>query len=110
MYLCMEAMFWTAVGFVCYAYVGYPLLLMLMGLVHNRPVQKGPFEPKVSFIITAYNEEKRIREKLLNTLQQDYPRESLEMVVASDCSTDGTDDLVRSFASSGVRLVRLDTK
>ena len=110
MYLCMEAMFWTAVGFVCYAYVGYPLLLMLMGLVRNRPVEKGPVQPKVSFIITAYNEEKRIREKLLNTLQQVYPRDSLEVVVASDCSTDGTDDLVRSFASSGVRLVRLNTK
>src|SRR5262249_49743273 len=72
--------------------------------------QKGPFQPKVSFIITAYNEEKRIHKKLLNTLQQDYPRESLEVVVASDCSTDGTDELVRSFASSGVRLVRLNTK
>jgi len=107
---CIETIFWVSVGFVFYAYVGYPLLLMLMGLVRNRPVEKGPFQPKVSFIITAYNEEKRIREKLLNTLQQDYPRASLEVVVASDCSTDGTDDLVRSFASSGVRLVRLNTK
>jgi len=103
-------MFWAAIGFVCYAYVGYPLLLLLIGLVRNRPVQKGPFQPKVSFIITAYNEEGRIHEKLLNTFQQDYPRELLEVVVASDCSTDGTDDLVRSFASSGVRLVRLKTK
>ena len=110
MYLCVQTVFWTVIGFVCYAYVGYPLLLMLIGLVRNRPVQKGPFQPKVSFIITAYNEEKRIHEKLLNTLQQGYPRESLEVVVASDCSTDGTDDLVRSFASSGVRFVRLNTK
>lgn len=109
-YLSMQTLFWTAIGFVCYAYVGYPLLLMLMGLVRNRPVQKGPFLPKVSFIITAYNEEKRIHEKLLNTLQQDYPRESLEMIVASDCSTDETDNLVRSFSSSGVRLVRLNMK
>jgi cellulose synthase/poly-beta-1,6-N-acetylglucosamine synthase-like glycosyltransferase len=110
MYLCAQTVFWTAIGFVCYAYVGYPLLLMLMGLVRNRPVEKGPFQPKVSFIITAYNEEKRIHEKLLNTLQQDYPRESLEVVVASDYSTDGTDDLVRSFAPSGIRLIRSKTK
>jgi len=107
---CIEAVFWVSIGFVSYAYAGYPLLLMLIGLVRNRPIKKAPFQPTVSFIITAYNEEQRIREKLLNTLQQDYPRESLDVVVASDCSTDGTDDLVRSFASSDVRLVRLNTK
>lgn len=107
---CIETVFWVSIGFVFYAYAGYPLLLMLIGLVWNRPIKKAPFQPTVSFIITAYNEEKRIREKLLNTLQQDYPRESLDMVVASDCSTDGTDDLVRSFESSGIRLVRSDTK
>jgi glycosyltransferase involved in cell wall biosynthesis len=106
----LEIIFWSAVGFVGYAYLGYPLLLMLLGVVRNRPVEKGPYRPTVSFIITAYNEEKRIREKLLNTLQQDYPRESFDVVVASDCSTDGTDDLVRSFSSSGVRLLRLNTK
>jgi len=107
---CIETIFWLSVGFVFYAYAGYPLLLMLIGTVRNRPVEKGPFRPTVSFVITAYNEEQRIREKLLNTLQQDYPRESLDIVVASDCSTDGTDDLVRSFESSGVRLLRLSTK
>ncbi len=108
--VCMQTAFWISIGFICYAYIGYPLLLMLIGVVRNRPVEKGPCRPTVSFIVTAYNEEKRIREKLLNTLQQDYPRESFDVVVASDCSTDGTDDLVRSFSSSGVRLVRLNTK
>jgi cellulose synthase/poly-beta-1,6-N-acetylglucosamine synthase-like glycosyltransferase len=106
----VQIVFWLATGFVCYAYLGYPLLLMLIGAVRNRPVEKGPYRPTVSFIITAYNEEKRIREKLLNTLKQDYPRELLDLVVASDCSTDGTDDLVRSFESFGIRLVRSDTK
>ena len=107
---CIETVFWVSVGFVFYAYAGYPLLLMLIGLVRNRPIKKAPFQPTVSFIITAYNEEKRIGEKLLNTLRQDYPRELLDLVVASDCSTDTTDDLVRSFESSGIRLVRSDTK
>ena len=106
----IETVFWASVGFVLYAYAGYPLLLMLIGLVRNRPIKKEPFQPRVSFIITAYNEEQRIREKLHNTLQQDYPRELFDVVVASDCSTDGTDDLVRSFSSSGVRLIRLNIK
>lgn len=107
---CIETIFWVSVGFIFYAYAGYPLLLMLIGLVRNRPVRKAPFEPTVSFIVTAYNEEKRIGEKLRNTLRQDYPRPLLDLVVASDCSTDTTDDLVRSFESSGIRLVRAGTK
>ncbi|MCI0564195.1 MAG: glycosyltransferase family 2 protein, partial [Nitrososphaera sp.] len=62
--------------------------------------------PTVSFIITAYNEEARIREKIENTLQQNYPPDRFEIVIASDCSTDGTDDIVRSYESRGVRLLR----
>lgn len=103
---CMLSIFWVSVTFVFYAYMGYPLLLMAIGVLHSRPVRKAPHHPMVSLIITAYNEEKRIREKLDNTLRQDYPRERLDIVVASDCSTDGTDDLVRSYGPSGVRLVR----
>ncbi len=76
----METVFWFATGFVFYAYLGYPLLLMAIGMVRNRPVKKGPYQPTVSFIITAYNEEKRIREKLLNALQQYYPRDRFEIV------------------------------
>ena len=61
--------------------------------------------PRVSFIITAHNEEARIAEKIENTLRQDYPAEALEIIVASDCSTDGTDDIVRAYGPR-VRLVR----
>jgi glycosyltransferase involved in cell wall biosynthesis len=101
-----ELMFWGGIVFVLYAYVGYPLALMALAVVRNRPVQKGNITPCVSFIITAYNEERRIAAKLANSLQLDYPRESLEIVVASDCSADGTDDIVRAQAALGVRLIR----
>ncbi|ULA65121.1 MAG: Glycosyl transferase [Nitrospira sp.] len=107
---CMLSIFWVSVVFVFYAYIGYPLLLMTIGILRNRPVRKASNHPAVALIITAYNEEKRIREKLENTLRQDYPRERLDIVVASDCSTDGTDDLVRSYGPSGVRLVRSTAK
>jgi glycosyltransferase involved in cell wall biosynthesis len=106
----LQTVFWLSIGFVAYAYVGYPLLLLLIGLVRSRSVRKAPIQPSVSFIITVYNEERRIREKLQNTLRFEYPRERLEIVVASDCSSDATDDIVRSFERSGVRLVRSDTK
>lgn len=60
----------------------------------------------VSFIITAYNEQNRIREKIENTLEMNYPREHLEILVASDCSNDDTDEIVKSFESKGIRLIR----
>ncbi|MFO0754204.1 MAG: glycosyltransferase family 2 protein [Thermodesulfovibrionales bacterium] len=101
-----ESVFWGCVAFIFYAYFGYPLLLAALSLFRRKTVRKGSFLPKVSFIITAYNEEKRIREKIGNTLQQDYPEDRREIIVASDCSTDGTDAIVRSFGSRGVRLVR----
>jgi glycosyltransferase involved in cell wall biosynthesis len=106
----MQTVFWTAIFFIFYAYLGYPILLMIVALFRNRPVRKGDIAPAVSFIITAYNEEKRIREKIENTLKQDYPRESMEILVASDCSDDRTDEIVRCFESSGVRLVRVEKR
>jgi cellulose synthase/poly-beta-1,6-N-acetylglucosamine synthase-like glycosyltransferase len=66
--------------------------------------------PALSLIITAYNEEDRIREKLENTLELDYPRDRLEVIVASDFSTDATDSIVDGYASRGIRLVRADER
>ena len=99
-------------AFLCgYSYFIYPLLLKL---VPARKVNPGRSDdaalPTVSIIITVYNEEKRIRGKLDNTLLIDYPEANLEVIVASDCSTDATDSIVESFAKSGVRLVRADER
>jgi glycosyltransferase involved in cell wall biosynthesis len=71
-------------------------------------VTRAAITPRVSFIITAHNEGARIREKLDNTLAQSYPHDLLEIIVASDCSTDATDDIVRSYSDRAplVRLVR----
>jgi glycosyltransferase involved in cell wall biosynthesis len=101
-----QIVFWTSGLFIFYAYLGYPLLLMALSVFRNRPVRRGNITPTVSFIITAYNEEKRIREKIENALKQDYPGDKLEILVASDCSRDRTDEIVRSYQSHGIRLVR----
>lgn len=85
--------------------MGYPLLLILLSKIRNRPVAKGNIVSNVSFIITAYNEEKRIREKIEDTLKQDYPKDRIEIIIASDCSDDRTDKIVKSYESQGVRLV-----
>jgi cellulose synthase/poly-beta-1,6-N-acetylglucosamine synthase-like glycosyltransferase len=101
-----ETLFWGSMLFIFYAYFGYPMCLLLLSVFRNRPVQKGVITPSVSFIITAYNEEKRIREKIENTLALNYPKEKIEIIVASDCSSDGTDDIVCAYGSKGIRLVR----
>jgi glycosyltransferase involved in cell wall biosynthesis len=101
-----EWIFWGSLLFVFYAYAGYLLALLALSCFRSRPVLTGNIQPMVSFIVTAYNEGARIKEKIENSLQQQYPRERLEIVVASDCSSDQTDEIVQSYASSGVRLIR----
>ena len=100
-----ETWFWVSVALVVYAYLGYPCALMAISLVRNRPVLKARASPDVSFIITVHNEADRMAEKLENTLAQSYPADRLEIIVASDCSTDATDAIVASYAPR-VRLVR----
>jgi hypothetical protein len=103
----LTVLFWGAVLFVAYAYAGYPLALWLLA-ARKAPPAKGTETicPRVSFVISAYNEARRLPEKLRNTLALEYPRERLQVIVASDCSTDATDEIAASFAAQGVSLVR----
>lgn len=108
----MEFFFYTT-GFLCaYSYFIYPAILMLLPARHSPVVtdKKSVRIPRLSLIITVHNEADRIREKLENTRQLDYPREMLEIIVASDFSTDDTDSIVESHAEQGVRLVRADQR
>jgi len=105
--MALQIVFWSSIGLIFYAYLGYPILLKVLSVLRQRPVRKGIHVPRVSCIITVHNEETRIRLKIENTLKQDYPLKKLEIIVASDCSSDGTDAIVRSYESYGVRLVRL---
>ena len=102
----VEIIFWTAVVAIAYTYAGYPLLLMLISRLRGKPVQQREFTPSATVIIAAYNEERDLTAKLENTLALDYPQSKLEILVTSDCSTDRTDEIVRSFAPRGVRLHR----
>jgi len=105
-----EIVFWVSVALITYAYVGYPLALSVVSLLRTRRVEKADVSPSVTFIITAYNEEKRIAEKLENTLKLVYPRSKLEILVASDCSSDKTDEIVKSYGERGIQLVRASVR
>lgn len=105
-----EVVFWMSAAALFYTYAGYPILLALVSAIRPRQVKRGEVEPTVSVIVTAYNEERDLAAKLENTLALDYPRELLEIIVASDCSTDRTDEIVGDFAAQGVRLHRQETR
>lgn len=105
-YVTAQIVFWTGVCILAYVYLGYPLLVYLMSRVFPKITKRGYIEPNVTVLITAFNEEKAIREKLENTLCIEYPAEKLEILVASDGSTDRTDEIVKEFATRGVKLFR----
>jgi cellulose synthase/poly-beta-1,6-N-acetylglucosamine synthase-like glycosyltransferase len=102
----MQVIFWASVALLFYTYVGYALLVMIASRLRPRRVHKEDWSPTVTVIITAYNEERDIGAKLENTLALDYPQDKLEIIVASDCSSDRTDEIVRGYAERGVRLHR----
>jgi len=106
----MQFVFWAAVVLVVYPYVVYPLLVSIWGVVRPRPVRRAPIEPTVSVLIPAHNEADVIEATLNAMLAQDYPRSKLQILVASDGSEDGTDDIVRSFADRGVQLMRQEDR
>jgi cellulose synthase/poly-beta-1,6-N-acetylglucosamine synthase-like glycosyltransferase len=99
------ALFWACVLFVFYVYLGYPILITILAAIRKAPAYDANFEPTVTLLIAAYNEEKIIAEKLENSLSLDYPRNRLQILVADDGSDDGTRDIIRSYADRGVELV-----
>jgi cellulose synthase/poly-beta-1,6-N-acetylglucosamine synthase-like glycosyltransferase len=106
-----EILFWISGSALLYVFVGYPLLLLVLGkIVQRPPVLKRSIRPYVTVIISAYNEEEVIEEKIRNTLALDYPREKLEIIVVSDASTDRTDDFVQRYKEEGVILQRMPVR
>ena len=104
--LIAQVVFIAAIAMMAFIYVGYPALMFALSFVFRRPVRRADITPRVSVIIAAYNEERDIAAKLKNTLALDYPRDRMEIIVASDCSTDRTDEIVRRFRKRGVILHR----
>ncbi len=100
-------LFWISVSTIVYTYIGFPLIVLLRGLLRPRPVNIVPHTPKVSIIIAAYNEESIIKQKLDNTFALNYPNSEIEVIVASDGSDDTTNQIVREYGAPQVRLLTL---
>jgi len=101
-------LFWAPVGLIVYHWAIFPgILVFLAGLRKRHKESKRLAElPRVTIAIAAYNEERTIRAKILNCLDNDYPIEKLEVLVGSDASSDGTDSIVKSFTDTRVKLLR----
>ena len=93
---------WVSLALVFYSYVAYPLVICVLaryfGSLRSPPLRRDADCPHVSLLIAALNEEKWIEERVLNALAQDYPADRLEVVIASDGSTDATAAIVEQLA------------
>jgi cellulose synthase/poly-beta-1,6-N-acetylglucosamine synthase-like glycosyltransferase len=101
----IKIIFWFSLFLVFWTYFGYLLTLKTISISRRKKVRKGADFPDVSLIVTAFNEESNIRQKIENCFSLAYPREKLEIIVVSDGSTDGTNDIVRSFSDRGIILL-----
>lgn len=107
----MLLLFFVGVGWLAYVYAGYPLLLVVVsGFRRVRPAFRIDTLPVVSVLLAARNEERDIGWKLRQTLQWDYPADRLEVLVASDASTDRTDTLIAEIHDPRLRFVRLEQR
>lgn len=106
----LTTLFWLSLLILVYVYVGYPLLVRLLSLLKMMPVQRDDsYRPSVSIVIAAYNESADIEKTLDNKLKQDYPLEKMEILVVSDESDDGTDEIIQRKARDSecpIKLIR----
>jgi cellulose synthase/poly-beta-1,6-N-acetylglucosamine synthase-like glycosyltransferase len=96
-------LFWSSLFLILSSYLGYPLILVILSAIFGKEPKKADITPSVSLLIPAYNEEKVIAQKLENSLALDYPRDRLEIIVASE-SNDKTNEIVKGYQEKGVQL------
>ena len=102
-------MFWGSLGALAWTHLGYPVAAEIAARLRPRPVRKDEAAaPSVTVIVPAYNEEPVIERRLENLLALDYPPEKVEIVIASDASTDRTNELVAGVAAREPRVRLLD--
>ena len=102
--IAVVVLFWGSLAALAWTHALYPATVALAGRVHRRRIALDEsYRPRVAVIVTAYNEERSIEERLANLRELDYPRELLELVVTSDASTDRTEEIAEA---AGARVIR----
>jgi biofilm PGA synthesis N-glycosyltransferase PgaC len=101
----MKLIFWLCLALVIYAYLGYAVWLWVLLALRRRPVLQSPIEPDISIIIAARNEEANLPAKLESLRRLDYPHDRMQIVIASDGSTDRTASILREDAATIVPVI-----
>jgi biofilm PGA synthesis N-glycosyltransferase PgaC len=102
----VEWAFWIAALLCVYSYAGYPLLLGLLSALFGRPHRAAFCRPTVSLLVAAHNEAAVMAAKIENCLGLDYPRDRLQVLIISDGSDDGTDDIIQRYVARGIEYHR----
>jgi len=98
----MKTAFWVGSGVVIYTYFGYVAWLWLQARIRRRPVNTGTYEGTASIVMVVRDEEARVAAKLDNLLSLQRPGKEVELIVVSDGSCDGTDQILQSFQDRGL--------
>ncbi|HNP70108.1 MAG TPA: glycosyltransferase family 2 protein [Kouleothrix sp.] len=100
-------LFWATVAVIVFTYILFPAIVFVRGRLVRKPYKSAEITPPITMVIAAHNEAANIGAKLDNILAMDYPREQLEVIIASDGSNDGTNEIVQGYAARNVRLLAL---
>lgn len=105
--LALEILFWLCIGLIAWTHAFYPLVAALVARVRPRPPRSADILPRVLFVVAAYNEAAVIERRVENLQSLDYPPEKLRIVVSSDASSDGTNEIVEAIAAREPRVLLL---
>ena len=105
-----EIFFWASVLLLSYTYLGYPALMYAWAALRGRPHRKQRIQPTVSVVVVAHNEATRVAQRLENLLSLDYPRCQLEILFASDGSTDDTVERAQAYRPGGIRVIAFNRR
>src|SRR5205807_1650225 len=102
----LPILFWLALALLFYTFLGYPLVIYFLARCFSRRVTIPNLQatPSVTVVLAAHNEEQRITSRLQNLLASDYPKDKLEILVVADGCTDATEEKIRNFGDSRVKL------
>ena len=109
----LKPVFWTSLGLILYTYAGYHLIVKLLATLLPERKRRTTFRSQlesisVSIIVAVHNEERVIQRRIENLLELDYPREKLEIIVASDGSTDRTNEIAERYKVHGITVLNLN--
>lgn len=110
-YLLLSLIFWSAIGFIVYTYLLYPLILYVIYNFKRRPpVSDIQHQPGVSIIISAYNEENIIEEKIKNILEINYPKEKIEVLIGLDGCSDNTPEILKKYYGNFLHVIEFPNR